>query len=87
VGKIKDLLPYFEHNGEYYNYNYSSVTRNYDSHYEDAMAILIVLNFKMKSGFEPIIVIIRMYFFNGVTQNQIIIIIHQDGINSNYILL
>lgn len=37
---------YFEHNGEYYNYNYSSLKNIYDTNFKEAMAILLSIEFK-----------------------------------------
>lgn len=42
----KKYTVYFEHNGEYYNYNYSSLKNNYDSNFKEAMAILLSIEFK-----------------------------------------
>ncbi len=42
----KEYKVYFEHNGEYYNYNYSSLKASYESHYEEAMSILKSIKFK-----------------------------------------
>ncbi len=37
---------YFEHNGKYYNYNYSSLKNIYDTNFKEAMAILLSIEFK-----------------------------------------
>ncbi|OBX21209.1 hypothetical protein BAA08_13605 [Bizionia sp. APA-3] len=36
----KEFSVYFQHNGNYYNYNYSSLKNLYKKHHDDAMAIL-----------------------------------------------
>lgn len=41
----KRYTVYFEHNREYYNYNYSSLKNNYDSNFKEAMAILLSIEF------------------------------------------
>jgi len=42
----KRYTVYFEHNGEYYNYNYSSHKNIYDTHFKEAMAMLLSIEFK-----------------------------------------
>ena len=42
----KNYIVYFEHNGEYFNYNYSSLKPDYESHFEEAMSILKSIKFK-----------------------------------------
>jgi len=44
--KYKMYTVYFEYNGEYYVYDYSSIVNEYDSHYEEAMSILLSIKFK-----------------------------------------
>ena len=42
----KNYVMYFEHNGEYYNCNYSSLRHKYHKYYEDAISIFQSIKFK-----------------------------------------
>ena len=42
----KEYTMYFEHNGEYYCYNYSSLKEDYAKHFKEAMSILNNIEFK-----------------------------------------
>lgn len=42
----KEFSMYFEHSGNYYNYNYSSLKQLYNRNYNDAMAILESIEFR-----------------------------------------
>ena len=42
----KKYTMYFEHNGEHYYYNYSSLKHNYAKHFKEAMSILNSIEFK-----------------------------------------
>ncbi|WP_435414163.1 hypothetical protein [Polaribacter aestuariivivens] len=42
----KDYTVYFERNGEYYNYKYSSLKYSYEKHFEEAISILKSIEFK-----------------------------------------
>ncbi|WP_299892464.1 hypothetical protein [uncultured Lacinutrix sp.] len=42
----KKYTVYFEQNGEYYNYNYSSLKHSYEKHFEEAISILKSIEFK-----------------------------------------
>ncbi len=44
--KYKKYEVYFEHEGEYYSYTYSSIIDEYNNHYEEAMSILLSIKFK-----------------------------------------
>ena len=46
-GKVyKRYTLYFEQNGEYYNYNYSSLKDHYEEHFEEAISVLYSIAFK-----------------------------------------
>ncbi|WP_417291077.1 hypothetical protein [Corallibacter sp.] len=42
----KNYTKYFEHNGEYYSYNYSSLKHKYNKHLKEAMSMLNSIEFK-----------------------------------------
>ena len=44
--KYKKYIMYFEHNGEYYCYSYSSLKNDYNKHFKEAMSILNSIEFK-----------------------------------------
>ena len=44
--KYKNYIMYFEHNGEYYSYNYSSLKNDYNKYFKEAISILNSIEFK-----------------------------------------